>query len=622
MQDPEEEIFSNALAPPSSPEGIDLHITSLDPIALLMDELKHENCAIRVNAINHLGAIADQLGPERTASELLPFLERAEEEEDEVLIAMAIQIPLLVSRVPRGELLLGPLQRLVGEEDVGVREKALESFCAVAKLVEKQGLETLVFPLIAEFAVHEWFPRRQSAAIIAISTWPLFQGLDVASACLDKIFDLILQLLHDTLPMVRRVVVKQLADLIPLLGPDQLSVVAEHVAQIVRDPIDSVRLFVPHILVAVASRDGGRGRAMEEFVQLVPEVLEDQSWRIKYVVAERYPELWPFFTLDCGLEVQHYASSFAKLLTDVEAEVRYSATLRLHTTIDRIIHSNDADNIKIFTNLFHTLALNQAPQVKLAFAQTFPLVLAKIPDDRGVSSELLEIYLAMLQNQASSPEVRLALISQLDLLGSVFGVQALVQAMLPALSRLSQDRGWRVRKALVQYIPSIARHFGHEFYEASLAPLMASLLGDHYFAVREAAIEALKMLVGVFGPQWALNALFSAAGAGTIKGLSASSNYLFRETALMAIERIIPLLDSESDIGGRGRLVALGLELLGDRIPNVRLVACSTLGKIASVLEQGSRQEIQGLLESVSVRDEDEDVKRYAREALVSISKI
>ena len=46
----------------------------LDPVALLMDELKHEDSSIRINAVKHLSLIANALGVERSKSELVPFL--------------------------------------------------------------------------------------------------------------------------------------------------------------------------------------------------------------------------------------------------------------------------------------------------------------------------------------------------------------------------------------------------------------------------------------------------------------------------------------------------------------------------------------------------------------------
>lgn len=47
----------------------------LHPIAILMDELKHAELTIRLNAIQKLDTIALALGPERTRSELMKFLQ-------------------------------------------------------------------------------------------------------------------------------------------------------------------------------------------------------------------------------------------------------------------------------------------------------------------------------------------------------------------------------------------------------------------------------------------------------------------------------------------------------------------------------------------------------------------
>jgi serine/threonine-protein phosphatase 2A regulatory subunit A len=47
----------------------------LYPIAVLIDELKHEDVQLRLNAIRRISTIALALGPERAREELLPFLD-------------------------------------------------------------------------------------------------------------------------------------------------------------------------------------------------------------------------------------------------------------------------------------------------------------------------------------------------------------------------------------------------------------------------------------------------------------------------------------------------------------------------------------------------------------------
>jgi len=49
----------------------------LYPIAVLIDELKHEEVSVRLNAVRRVSTIALALGIERTRQELVPYLSGA-----------------------------------------------------------------------------------------------------------------------------------------------------------------------------------------------------------------------------------------------------------------------------------------------------------------------------------------------------------------------------------------------------------------------------------------------------------------------------------------------------------------------------------------------------------------
>ncbi|CAE8609267.1 unnamed protein product, partial [Polarella glacialis] len=90
--------------------GVD---SSLYPVAVLIDELRHDDLQLRVNAIQHLGTIATALGPERTREELLPFLQDIIDDDDDVLVAMAEQLGrgvALVGGPAYCHTLMGPLE--------------------------------------------------------------------------------------------------------------------------------------------------------------------------------------------------------------------------------------------------------------------------------------------------------------------------------------------------------------------------------------------------------------------------------------------------------------------------------------------------------------------------------
>jgi serine/threonine-protein phosphatase 2A regulatory subunit A len=97
------------------------------PIALLIDELKHEDANLRLLATKQLDTIAIALGPERTREELIPFLTESVDDEDEIILALAGQlgskfIPL-VGGPEYAYVLLVPLEMLAGVEETAVRDK-------------------------------------------------------------------------------------------------------------------------------------------------------------------------------------------------------------------------------------------------------------------------------------------------------------------------------------------------------------------------------------------------------------------------------------------------------------------------------------------------------------------
>ncbi|KAI8612644.1 hypothetical protein BC830DRAFT_1231056, partial [Chytriomyces sp. MP71] len=98
----------------------------LYPIAVLIDELKHDDVALRLGAIRRISTIALALGVERTRDELIPFLDESIDDEDEVLLALAEELGGFTDFVGGsqfGHLLLTPLETLAAVEETVVRDK-------------------------------------------------------------------------------------------------------------------------------------------------------------------------------------------------------------------------------------------------------------------------------------------------------------------------------------------------------------------------------------------------------------------------------------------------------------------------------------------------------------------
>jgi serine/threonine-protein phosphatase 2A regulatory subunit A len=128
------------------------------------------------------------------------------------------------------------------------------------------------------------------------------------------------------------------------------------------------------------------------------------------------------------------------------------------------------------------------------------------------------------------PDVRLNIISKLEQVNNVIGIELLSQSLLPAIVQLAEDKQWRVRLAIIQYVPLLASQLGVKFFDEKLSSLCMSWLGDTVFSIREASTQNLKKLTEVFGVEWASDAIVPKVAA-----MAEHPNYLYRMTTCFAV---------------------------------------------------------------------------------------
>ncbi len=138
------------------------------------------------------------------------------------------------------------------------------------------------------------------------------------------------------------------------------------------------------------------------------------------------------------------------------------------------------------------------------------------------------MFLQMLKDEF--PEVRLHIISKLELVNQVIGIDLLAQSLLPAIVQLAEDKQWRVRLAIIGHMPLLAGQLGVQFFDEKLSQLCMGWLGDTVFSIREAATHNLKKLTEVFGVEWANEAIIPK-----VMAMGAHPNYLYRMTTAFAI---------------------------------------------------------------------------------------
>ena len=127
------------------------HTTESEVLRACSDELKNEDVALRLNSVRRLSTIATALGPERTRTELIPFISESYDDEDEVLLALAEELGQFLPYIggpEYGHILLKPLENLCSVEETVVRDKAVQSLASVAISLPSQGFTAHFLPLV------------------------------------------------------------------------------------------------------------------------------------------------------------------------------------------------------------------------------------------------------------------------------------------------------------------------------------------------------------------------------------------------------------------------------------------------------------------------------------------
>lgn len=478
----------------------------LYPLALLMDELKHDDVANRVNAMQKLDTIAIALGPQRSREELIPFLfDVAHDDEDEVFAVLADQlnssfIPLIGGEQYATQL-LPTLEFLAAIEEPVVRDKAIASLNDIAAHLSADNLNKDFIEGITSLATADWYSSRVSSCGLFKSVISRVDSKTTRNMLLQLYYKLII----DETPMTRRAaasslpeIIDSLATCVDKLDDDDWLFIFQMFGCLVADDQDSVKFLSVEVLLSILKifndikhDDSHNKKLLHYFLELC----NNESWRVRYMISERFAPIVSYFTKeDLNGPI---LDNFVSLLKDHEAEVRKSISKQIPEVSKLLDNSTNIIN-KIIPQV-EELVNDPNELVRAALASQIAN-LAPILGEQHTTDVLLNIFLEMLNDEF--PEVRLNIISNLTILNDVIGIQLLTKALLPAITELAKDKQWRVRLAIIEYIPLLSKQLGMDFFNNVLNKLCMLWLWDSVYTIREAAVLNLMKLAKIFGDDW------------------------------------------------------------------------------------------------------------------------
>ncbi|GLT34479.1 hypothetical protein SLA2020_089890 [Shorea laevis] len=579
----------------------------LYPIAVLIDELKNNDIQLRLNSIHKLSTIACALGEERTRKELIPFLSENNDDDDEVLLAMAEELGVFipcVGGVEHAHVLLPPLETLCTVEETCVRDKAVESLCRIGSQMREGDLVDSFIPLVKRLAAGEWFTARVSASGLFQIVYP--SAPEIVKTELRSTYS---QLCQDDMPMVRRSAASNLGKFAATVESAYLKTdIMQIFEDLTQDDQDSVRLLAVEGCAAF-------GKLLEpqdcvaHILPVIVNISQDKSWRVRFMVANQLYELCE--AVGPEPTKMDLVPAYVRLLQDNEAEVRIAAAGKV-TKFCRILSPELA--IQHILPCVKELSSDSSQHVRSALASVIMGMASVLARNMilyhgifdATIEQLLPIFLSLLKDEF--PDVCLNIISKLDQVNQVIGIDLLSQSLLPAIVELAEDRHWRVRLAIIEYIPLLASQLGVGFFNNKLGALCVQWLQDKVYTIRDAAANNLKRLAEELGPEWAMQHI--------IPQMTNNPHYLYRMTILGAISLLAPVMGSEITCS---KLLPAVINVSKDRVPNIKFNVAKVLQSLIAIVDQSVVEKtIRPCLVELS-DDPDVDVRYFANQALQSI---
>jgi len=573
------------------------------------EEIRNESAMIKISAVNNVNLIASALGPQKTVSELIPFIVQVVQEEplcndEEFLFSMAKQYSVLSNYVAGNyELLIAPLEHLASQEETVVRDQAIASLCTIVEKRPQLVPEYLVPALHRIATKTDFFTARVSACALFPTAYK--HASDDQKVSLRRAYT---QLCADETPMVRRAAAHKFREFMLVCDKaDLLSDMMPVYKQLSQeDTQDTIRVACVHTTLVIAQMFNA-DENKQHTVSVIGDAAEDRSWRVRLTLVKHFDQLCSVFGPE--ITATFLISPFIQLLKDNEQEVRKEAVRVIEPWLNCAGSPLTTEQLQQhILPQFQSLGLDSAQPVRAALAQVLGPIAKALGKD-VTQRQLLSLISDLMKDEFH--DVRLNIVSHAGLICEVLGVDGLVHSLLHTIQSLIMDNHWRIRQSVVEQIPKLAKLFGVDMFQTKLEGMLLSSLRDSVHSVRHTAIQHLKEIAETFGNQWSVDHLLPKI----VEQYSQTAGYANRVTILYVLPQVSGVMTSDQIVS---YIVPLLIKATKDTVPNVRFCACRTIMWMMEHYSLGQNH-INSLIKptlSELSDDSDIDVQYYAQRAM------
>lgn len=576
------------------------------PFDFFRQETSHVDVVIRTESMSKILIIASLMAPDRVRADMVPYLLSKMKDVDQVLLALASKIGLIIPYLGGPEhspALIPILETLCEAEETAIRlatttsiKKILSQFTTTTNL---QSQTQIFFEFFKRLCIDEnadIFYSRVSAATIIPSIYKILTEPDRVT-----LREMYTKLTKDEFMLVRRAAVCSIIPTAEIASPEILTselfplfktiLIDEH--QSVRE--NAVELFCPFILLL--KKTNCISSVQVDLLPLIRSSYDDASWRIRLAFVKSYGDIATCF--DQAVTIADIFPGVIHFIQDPEPEVRSRALACIHYFLP-IVGSTVflADFVPIAVQLIN----DPMSQVRKALAEASVDIAAKITPEQ-VAQHLTEVVTRIMSDE--EPMVRLRIIRKLPIIAEE--IPSLCIRLTDVMRTAFTDVHWRVRKEICLAIPAVTKYMGKDFFVDQFMTLFLALLKDGVSEVRNSCAYTIPGLVTSVSSEFVHERLYPSIRAMSV------DNHLVRLTMLSILEGLLSLApDSTLSEKFRIDLINLLVHASNDKVANIRLRAAQVIGTISKVLPgEITRSQLKPILANLQT-DKDKDVVYFA----------
>ncbi|EAX94620.1 HEAT repeat family protein [Trichomonas vaginalis G3] len=522
----------------------------------LIENLRSEVLNERLNAVQSLKIISKTLGPERSRSELLPYIAETIDNTEEVWMRVAEQLPQILEEIGGSQhvsVILTLLKQICEIEDAKVQETATKSFISLSHKATPEELSEFFFPVLKEMCEDTWHPLRSAAATILGATFSLYP--DSLHKKLGLFFP---SISVDQMTIVRR----SLATALPIFittaqTQEQFDIIERLITTLSDDLSHAVLIELPLALSFLPP-------TMSELkINSTKRIFASPRWQARAVLADSLAKI--FIDGPPPADVVKGIADPASI--DAAVEVRASIARSLP-----FIYDSGAYSLDEFAKFATAIASDKNTSVRSAVAKS-------IGDISGAPESLCSPLLSLLLEDGDN-NVKLAALTSVAKTGYA------VSAAAKHIGNLIKFSPWRTQLPIPGIIPEIARTTDVQYFTDNFIPLVIKLMTNESSDVRKNMVKALPLISEIYGQDWKITTF-----APLFEQTFDTKDYQVRQTVIQAIFAL-KIVDRCSGVIEKAIL---------DPVSNVRIVLAreASAAKTVHITER-------------LMKDSDNDVAYYA----------